>query len=54
MKKIFLFLAIFTSLAFSTIDEFKTDVYFGNGILTKQQTAKILGSGDRNRIDESG
>jgi len=40
MKKIFLLLFIFVSIAFSAIDECKTDVYFGNGILTKQQSAK--------------
>ena len=40
MKKIILLLLVLTSLAFSAIDEYKTDVYFGNGILTKQQAAK--------------
>ena len=40
MKKIFLLLFIFVSIAFSAIDECKTDVYFGNGILTKQQSEK--------------
>ena len=28
-------------MAFSAIDEYKTDVYFGNGILTKEKDAKF-------------
>jgi len=39
MKKIFLLLIVLSSFVFSAIDEYKTDVYFGNGILTKEQTA---------------
>jgi hypothetical protein len=39
MKKIFLLLIFLSSFVFSAIDEYKTDVYFGNGILTKQRTA---------------
>jgi len=41
MKKIVLLLLLFASLAFSAIDEYKTDVYFGNGILTKEKDAKF-------------
>ena len=41
MKKIFLLLIVFVSIAFSAIDECKTDVYFGNGILTKEKDAKF-------------
>jgi len=33
MKKIFLLLMLFISFMFAAIDETKTDVYFGNGIL---------------------
>ncbi len=40
MKKIFLLFVLLVTFAFSAIDECKTDVYFGNGILTKQQSAK--------------
>jgi len=40
MKKIFLFLILCISFAFGTIDETKTDVYFGNGILTKEGDAE--------------
>ena len=40
MKKIVLFLLLFISVAFSTINECKTDIYFGNGILTVRETAK--------------
>ena len=40
MKKIFLILLLFVSFAFSTIDEYKTDVYFGNGILTEEKDAR--------------
>ncbi len=39
MKKILLFLSILPILAFSAIDERKTDVYFANGIDTKEQVA---------------
>jgi len=40
MKKIFLLLVLIFNFAFGTIDEYKTDVYFGNGILTKKWQAK--------------
>jgi len=40
MKKILLFLFVFVSIAFSAIDECKVDVYFGNGILTKEGSAE--------------
>ena len=40
MKKIILLFVILTSLAFSVINECKTDVYFGNGILTEKEDAK--------------
>ena len=40
MKKIILLLAILTSLAFSAIDEYKIDVYYGNGILAKEQAVR--------------
>ena len=39
MKIILLLLTILSSFAFSAIDECKTDVYFANGILTKQRIA---------------
>ena len=39
MKKIFLLLILCISFAFATIDETKTDVYFGNGILTSRADA---------------
>ena len=39
MKKIFLLFVILISVAFSAIDECKTDVYFGNGILTDKKDA---------------
>jgi len=39
MKKIALLLVLFGSFAFAIIDECKTDVYFGNGILTKEKSA---------------
>jgi len=34
MKKIFLLLILLSSVLFAEIDEYKTDVYFANGILT--------------------
>jgi len=40
MKNIILLLLLFVSLAFSAIDECKTDVYFGNGILTESTDAE--------------
>ena len=40
MEKVILLLTLFASLSFSAINECKTDIYFGNGILTKQQSAK--------------
>ncbi|MCH9812379.1 MAG: hypothetical protein K0U47_00350 [Epsilonproteobacteria bacterium] len=41
MKNIFLFLFILLNpvIGFSTINECKTDIYFANGILTKEQDA---------------
>ena len=40
MKRIFLFLITLVSFASSAINECKTDVYFGNGILTEKEDAK--------------
>lgn len=40
MKKIILLLALFSSFAFSIVNESKVDVYFGNGILTKEGDAE--------------
>lgn len=40
MKRIFLFLIFLSSFVFSAIDDCKTDVYFGNGILTEEETAE--------------
>jgi len=40
MKRIFLLLTVLTTFAFSAIDECKTDVYFGNGILTTDSQAE--------------
>jgi len=40
MKKIFLLLILCISFAFATIDETKTDVYFGNEILTRERDAQ--------------
>ena len=40
MNNVILLLLLFVSLAFSAIDECKTDVYFGNGILTKERSAE--------------
>ena len=40
MKKLFLLLITLSTLAFSAIDECKTDVYFGNGILTTPDASK--------------
>ena len=39
MKRFFLLLLIMSTFVFSAIDECKTDVYFGNGILTKKEGA---------------
>ena len=39
MKKAVLLFTVFTVLAFSSINECKTDVYFGNGILTEKPNA---------------
>jgi hypothetical protein len=39
MRKIILPLVLISTFAFSAIDECKTDVYFGNGILTKEKSA---------------
>lgn len=41
MKKIFLLLILLVSVAFSAIDECKTDVYFANGILTGPADAQF-------------
>jgi len=41
MKKLFLLLITFTTLAFSTIDDCKTDVYFGNGVSTELPDAQL-------------
>ena len=40
MKRIFLLLIIFLTFAFSAIDECKTDIYYGNGILTSPSQAQ--------------
>ena len=40
MRKILLLLIVSSSFLFSAIDEYKTDVYFGNGILTKIDDAQ--------------
>ena len=40
MKKLFLLLITLSTLVFSAIDECKTDVYFGNGILTTPDASK--------------
>ncbi len=40
MKKILLLLNMLSMLAFSAIDERKTDVYFANGILTSPDASK--------------
>ena len=41
MRKLLLLVSILPILAFSAIDEYKTDVYFGNGILTEEENAEI-------------
>jgi predicted small integral membrane protein len=41
VRKIILLLVLISTFAFSAIDECKTDVYFGNGILTKERDAKF-------------
>ncbi len=46
IKKLFLLLIFLSSFVFSAIDECKTDVYFGNGILTKQQSAETCWEND--------
>lgn len=38
--KILLYFVLLSSIAFSTINEYKTDVYFANGIFTKDEDAK--------------
>ena len=40
MKNIFLLLILLSSILFAEIDEYKTDVYFANGILTEREDAK--------------
>ena len=40
MRKIFLFLILISSFAFSAIDECRTDIYFANGILTSPDASK--------------
>ena len=40
MKKIFLLFVLLVTFTFSAIDECKTDVYFGNGILTEKKNAR--------------
>ncbi len=40
MKKIILLILLFSTMAYSAIDECKTDVYFGNGILTNEEKRK--------------
>jgi hypothetical protein len=40
MRKLFLLFIFLSSFVFSAIDECKTDVYFGNGILTKEEDAE--------------
>jgi len=39
MKRIVLFLILIMTFAFSAINEYKTDVYFGNGIMTTYDEA---------------
>ncbi len=39
MKKLLLFILLFPSIVFSAIDEYKTDIYFANGILTDEGNA---------------
>ncbi len=40
MGRVLLFLVLVSCFAFSAIDEHKTDVYFGNGILTEKKDAR--------------
>ena len=40
MRHILLLLALFSTFIFGAIDECKTDIYFGNGILTKEGDAE--------------
>jgi len=40
MKKLFLLLIALTTFSFSTIADCKTDIYFGNGILTEKKDAR--------------
>jgi len=40
MKKLFLLLVTLTTFSFSSIADCKTDVYFGNGILSENSDAK--------------
>jgi len=42
MKKLFLlfFICLYPSIGFSAINEYKTDVYFANGIFTKKRQKK--------------
>ena len=42
MRKILLLLILFASVSFAAIDECKTDVYFGNGILTTDKKAEDI------------
>ena len=40
MKKILILLLLVTSFLWAEIDEYKSDVYFANGIATTEETAK--------------
>ena len=40
MKKIFLIFLILLSFLFSSVSDCKTDIYFANGILTKDKDAE--------------
>jgi hypothetical protein len=48
MKKLLIFFTVLSTFVFSAIDEYKTDIYFANGILAEKKAVK--GSGDANAI----
>jgi len=40
MKKLLIFFTVLSTFVFSAIDEYKTDVYFANGILAEKKDAR--------------
>ncbi|MEN8147814.1 MAG: hypothetical protein ABFR02_09375 [Campylobacterota bacterium] len=42
MKKIIIVLLFLSSVLFAVVDERKSDIYYGNGIMTTKKTGQVM------------